>query len=286
MRRAMMNAIEIRGLKKSFKDFTLGPFDLDLPEGSIMGLVGENGAGKSTTIGLIMNALRSDEGTVKVLGIDNKEPSFRAVKEDIGIVLDEAYYPEPLTARKLGFIMKHTYAAWDEGLYEGYIKDLDLPMNKAFKDFSRGMKMKLAIAIAMSHKARLLILDEATSGLDPIVRDEILDVFNEFTRDEKHSILLSSHIVSDLEKVCDYIAFIHKGRLLFCEEKDRLLEDYGIIKVSSSVYDSLDPACIKGVKKSPYGVEALVTKSSLPGGIDVEHTSLEDVILFLAKGVN
>ena len=219
-----MNAIELSLINKSFGDFAIRDLNLVVPSGTICGLVGENGAGKSTTIRLLMGALRPDSGTSQVLGVDVSSPEFREVKEDVGMVLDEAYFPESLNAVQVGKIMAATYRRWDQNLYDGYVRRFDLPLKKQFKDFSRGMRMKLAIAAALSHRPKLLVLDEATAGLDPIVRDEVLDIFNEFTREEDHSILISSHILSDLEKLCDYIAFIHKGNLLFCEEKDQLLE--------------------------------------------------------------
>ena len=183
----MTNAIELHGLTKEYPGFRLGSLDLTLPSGSIMGLVGENGAGKSTTIKLIMNAVRRDSGIVSVLGVDNQSAAFHAAKEDIGIVLDEAYFPEVLNANDVGRIMANTYRQWEPETYESYLQRFGLPRNKAFKDFSRGMKMKLAIAVALSHQAKLLILDEATSGLDPMVRDEILDIFNEYTRQERRT---------------------------------------------------------------------------------------------------
>ncbi|MDO4541083.1 MAG: ABC transporter ATP-binding protein [Syntrophomonadaceae bacterium] len=279
-----MNAIEIKGLNKRYPGFWLEDIDLTLPQGSIMGLVGENGAGKSTLIKLIMDAIPRDSGTVSVLGVDNQSARFTAVKEDIGIVLDEAYFPEALTAKRLGRVMSYTYRHWDQARYEGYLQSLSLPAGKEFKDFSRGMKMKLAIAVALSHAPRLLLLDEATSGLDPMVRDEILDIFNDFTRDDTHSILLSSHIVSDLEKICDYIAFIHHGKLYFCDEKDRLIEEYALVKLSPQDFEALPAAAVKGVKKGGYGVEALVHKPQVNAAFATEHTTLEDIILFMARG--
>ncbi len=278
-----MNAIEIHGLCKYYPGFALKDLELALPEGAIMGFVGENGAGKSTTIKLILNAIKRDAGEVYVLGTECGDPAFSHVKEDIGVVLDEAYFPEVLTAKNVGAVMKNTYSRWDETLYGRYLADFALPPDKMFRDFSRGMKMKLAIAAALSHHPRLLILDEATSGLDPIVRDEILDIFNDFTRDESHSVLMSSHIVSDLEKICDYIAFIHKGRLRFCEEKDRLLEEYAIVKMSKSDFEAVPEAAVKGVKTGAFGVEALVLRSALSPVFPTERTSLEDIIVFLAK---
>ena len=279
----MENAIEIHGLTKTYTGFQLGSLDLTLPEGSIMGLVGENGAGKSTTIKLLTNAIRRDSGTVSVLGVDNRTAAFQDVKEDIGIVLDEAYYPEVLNARDVGRIMASTYRRWEQAAYDDYLHRFGLPQDKAFMDYSRGMKMKLAIAVALSHQARLLILDEATSGLDPMVREEILDIFNEYTRQEDRSILLSSHIVSDLEKLCDYIAFLHRGKLVLCEEKDRLLEEYALVQLSRERLADLPEDSVVGVENGPYGARVLVRRDRVPHDLPLEHTNLEDIILFLAK---
>ena len=279
-----MNAIELKGLVKEYPGFRLGGLDLALPSGSIMGLVGENGAGKSTTIKLIMNAIKRDAGSVSVLGVDNQSRAFSGIKEDIGVVLDEAYYPEVLNSRDVGCVMAKTYRHWEPDTYENYLQRFGLPQDKAFRDYSRGMKMKLAIAVALSHQAKLLILDEATSGLDPMVRDEILDIFNEYTRQEDRSILLSSHIVSDLEKICDYIAFLHKGQLLLCEEKDRLLEEYALVRLSRERLADLPENSVVGVESDPYGVRALVRRDMVPHDLPLEHTNLEDIILFLAKG--
>ncbi len=279
-----MNAIEIKGLEKRYDGFRLGSFDLTLPSGCIMGLVGENGAGKSTTIKLIMNAIGRDAGEISVLGADNRSAGFRNIKEDIGVVLDEAYFPEVMSARNVGKVMALTYKNWDAAAFEGYLKKFSLAPDKIFKDYSRGMRMKLAIAAALSHGAKLLILDEATSGLDPMARDELLDIFNDFTRDENCSILLSSHIVSDLEKICDYIAFLHRGRLVLCEEKDRLLEEYTLIRLPEERLKELPEESIISRRASGYGTEALVLRGGIPAAIPTEHTSLEDIILFLAKG--
>lgn len=279
-----MNAIEIKGLEKRYDGFQLGSFDLTLPSGCIMGLVGENGAGKSTTIKLIMNAIGRDAGEISVLGVDNRSAGFRDVKEDIGVVLDEAYFPEVMSARNVGKVMALTYKNWDAAAFEGYLKKFSLAPDKIFKDYSRGMRMKLAIAAALSHGAKLLILDEATSGLDPMARDELLDIFNDFTRDENCSILLSSHIVSDLEKICDYIAFLHRGRLVLCEEKDRLLEEYALVRLPEERLSELPEESIISRRASGYATEALVLRGGIPAAIPTEHTSLEDIILFLAKG--
>ena len=280
-----MNAIQLSHINKSFGDFAIRDLCLEVPSGTICGLVGENGAGKSTTIRLLMGALRPDSGSARVLGTDVSSPEFRAVKEDIGVVLDEAYFPESLNAVQVGKIMAGTYRRWDQGLYDGYLKRFDLPLKKQFKDFSRGMRMKLAIAVALSHQPKLLVLDEATAGLDPIVRDEVLDLFNEFTREEDHSILISSHILSDLEKLCDYIAFLHKGDLLFCEEKDRLLEEYGIFEDSRENLDCLMPEAVVAREETRYGgVRALVKRDLAPAGFRMEKPTVEDIILFLVKG--
>ena len=280
-----MNAIELSHINKSFGDFAIRDLNLTVPSGTICGLVGENGAGKSTTIRLLMGVLRPDSGTASVLGADVSSPEFREVKEDVGVVLDEAYFPESLNAVQVGRILAATYRRWDQKLYDGYLKRFDLPEKKQFKDFSRGMRMKLAIAVALSHQPKLLVLDEATAGLDPIVRDEVLDIFNEFTREEDHSILISSHILSDLEKLCDYIAFIHKGDLLFCEEKDQLLEQYGIFEDSRENLDCLQPEAIVAREESRYGgVRALVKRDLAPTGFRLEKPTVEDVVLFLVKG--
>ena len=279
-----MNAIEIRNLRKEYPGFLLDDISFDLPSGSIVGLVGENGAGKSTTIKLIMNAIRKDGGSVKVLGTDNEDPAFLKLKNDIGVVLDDAYFPETLSAVNVGKVMAYTYRSWDAAEYRRLLSWFSLPEKKAFADYSRGMKMKLAIAVALSHRPRLLILDEATSGLDPMVRDEVVDVFNDFTREEDHSILLSSHIVSDLEKICDYIAFIHKGRLLLMEEKDRLLEEYAVARLPEEQLADLPEEAVVGVKKGAYGAEALVRRELVSPSFPLERTTLEEIILFLAKG--
>lgn len=279
-----MNAIEINNLTKEYKDFKLDDISLALPSGYIMGLIGENGAGKSTTIKLLLNAINADKGEINILGKSNKD-NFKATKEDIGVVLDEAHFPEGVNAKQVNVIMRNTYKNWDEKVFFEYINKFSLPLKKSFKDFSRGMKMKLMIAVALSHDAKLLILDEATSGLDPIVRDEILDLFYDFTRDESHSILISSHIVSDLEKLCDYIAFLHKGKLLFVEEKDILLENYRILKCSNAEFDDVDRDAIKGLRRTDYGVEALVIKDMVNPAFKLEKPNIEDIIVFMAKEV-
>ncbi len=259
---------------------------MSLPSGSILGLVGENGAGKSTLIKLIMNTVGRDGGSVRVLGMDNQAAEFVRLKNEIGVVLDEAYFPEILTPKQVNVIMKRTYTAWSEEQFFAYMERFALPLDKRFKTFSRGMKMKLAIAVALAHAPRLLLLDEPTGGLDPMMREEILDILNEFTRSEEHSILISSHIVSDLEKICDYIAFLHKGRLLFCEEKDRLLEEYALVKLTREHFADVPPEAVIGKREDTFGVEALVRRSLVNPAIVSERTSLEEIILFMAKGAD
>ena len=281
----MMNAIELSHIRKSFGGFAIQDLCLTVPSGTICGLVGENGAGKSTTIRLLMGALRPDGGTAKVLGTDVSSPEFQDVKEDVGVVLDEAYFPEVLNAVQVGKIMASTYRRWDDSLYQSYLRRFDLPEKKPFRDYSRGMRMKLSIAVALSHQPRLLVLDEATAGLDPIVRDEVLDIFNEFTRQEDHSILISSHILSDLEKLCDYTAFLHQGELLFCDEKDQLLETYGILTDTAEQVECLTPEAVVAREPSGYGgVRALVRRDLAPSGFQLERPTVEDIILFMVKG--
>lgn len=277
-----MNAIEIRDLYKVYPRFTLDHLNLTLPCGCIMGLVGENGAGKSTTIKLILNIIKRDGGKITLLGKDNRE-DLRLTKEDIGVVLDEVGISGCLNALQVGKIMKYTYANWDEAAFSGYLKTMSIPEQKPFKDFSRGMRMKLGIAIALSHHAKLLLLDEATSGLDPVVRDEILDIFNEFTRDETHAILISSHIVSDLEKICDYIAFLHQGKLLLCEEKDVLKEKYGIIHCTAEQLMDIPSDAIKGKRENGYGVEAIVCRDQIPGALSASPVDIEQLFIFMVK---
>lgn len=278
------NAIELKNVTKEFKGFKLDNISFDLPKGCILGLVGENGAGKSTTINLIMNALKSDSGEISVMGVDNSSEDFAKLKEDIGVVLDEAYFPIVINAEVVNKMMKATYTRWDENVFFDYIHRFDLPLKKQFKEFSRGMKMKLAIAVALSHDPKLLVLDEATSGLDPIVRDEILEIFYDFTRDPEHSVLISSHILSDLEKLCDYVAFIHKGKLLFCEGKDELLEKYGVVRCARSQLADIPPGAVKGKRISEYGAECLVERNLVSSSFNIEKACVEDIILYMVKG--
>ncbi len=277
-----MNALEIRNLTKTYPGFTLDNLNLTLPSGCIMGLIGENGAGKSTTIKLILDMIHKDSGSITILGKDNAD-SIKLTKEDIGVVMDEVGIPECLTVKQVGKVMKHTFCNWDDAEYARLVQKLALPEKKQFKEFSRGMKMKVGIAIALSHNAKLLILDEATSGLDPVVRDEVVEMFSDFTRDENRSILISSHIVSDLEKLCDYVAFLHKGKLLLCEEKDQLLAEYGLIHCTTDELRELPADAVKYKKENPYGIQAMVCRSAMPTGAKISPISIEELFVFMVK---
>lgn len=276
-----MYAIETVNLVKNYSEFTLNNMNLKLPQGTIMGLIGENGAGKSTLIQLILNIIEKDDGYVKVLGQDHNDMS--KLNEDIGIMIDGLDIPDTLKVKEVRNIMKHTYKHWDNELFEHYMNCFNIK-NDTLRRLSYGTRKKLNIAIALSHHPKLLILDEATTGLDPIARDEVLDILNEFTREEDHSILISSHIVGDLEKICDYISFIHKGELILCEEKDVLLENYACIHTTKEKLGEFNPSAIVGIKENPYGVEALVIKKAMPQDLAFTPIDIETLFIFMIKG--
>ncbi len=277
-----MNDLEITNLIKTYPGFKLDSLTLTLPEGCILGLIGENGAGKSTVIKLILSMIKKDSGNIKIFGKDNTE-NITELKENIGIVMDETGIPDCLNSKEVGKIMKNTFKNWQQDYYMQLLTRFQLPKDKKFKDFSRGMKMKLAIAIALSHKPKLLILDEATSGLDPVARDQVVEMLYDFTRDESHSILISSHIVSDLEKLCDYIAFLQQGKLLLFEEKDRLLEEYGIIHCTEAQLSQLGSDSIVHKKITPYGAEALVKREKLQGSVQISPVTIEELFVQMSK---
>lgn len=276
------NAIELRGVTKKFSDFTLGPIDLEIPTGSIVGYIGQNGAGKSTTLKLILGLLTADAGEITVLG--EKNPKDAYVKDRLGVVFDELHFPEELNVTDIEAFCRRVYMAWDRDEFMDHIARFALPKKKAVKDFSRGMRMKLSLAIALSHGAELLLLDEATSGLDPIVRDEILEELMDFMQDEMHTILMSSHITSDLEKVADYIAFIDHGKLVFLSPKDELTETYGLVSLSNEEMAALDSRAVVGERSHAFGKEALVVRSLVPSDLVVDKPSIEDIMLYLSKG--
>ena len=278
-----MNALELHGLKKSYPDFTLGPIDLTLPGGTVCGLIGENGAGKSTTLKLILGILEQDEGTVRVLGRESGKEQTCA-KEEIGVVLSGEGIPTCMTAPQTGKVMAGIYKNWDAAAYAGYCERFALPEKKKFNEYSTGMKMKLLLAAALSHHPKLLVLDEATNGLDPVVRDEIIDLLLDFVRDEDHAILISSHIVSDLEKLCDTIAFLHKGKLLLCEDKDTLREEYALWHGTAEQLAELDAAAIVSKRLTPYGAEALVRREKVPADSALTPVNIEELFVMMVKG--
>ena len=284
----MTNAIELNHISKSFGEFSLKNVTLAIPAGTICGLVGENGAGKSTLIRILMGALRPDSGTAAALGVDVSAPEFLNAKEDIGVVLDEGCFPETLTAPQVGRIMAATYRRWEQDTFDAYCKRFGLPEKTAFKDYSRGMKMKLTIAVALSHQARLLVLDEATAGLDPVVRDSILEELLSFVSDEEHAVLLSSHITGDLEKIADYITYLHRGQVILSGPKDEILERYGQVGCSAAQLAALEPELLTRVRRGEVGCHALVTDRAafqrVHPALPVESVTLDDIMLFVGKG--
>ena len=282
----MDNILEVRNLTKQYADFTLDHVSFSIPKGTIMGLIGENGAGKSTTINAILDLIHKDDGTVTFWG--QELSSAKQLKEDIGVVFDGINFYETLTAAKVGKISQTAYKQWDDRLYREYLNRFQLPADKEIKTFSKGMKMKLCIAVALSHKPKLLILDEATSGLDPVMRDDILDVFLEFVQDEEHSIMISSHITTDLEKVADTITFIHQGKVLFCKAKDELLYHYGIIRCGAAIFDEIDKSEILAYRKEDYQWNVLVADKEKARrrykNAVVDDAAIDDILLLYVKG--
>lgn len=283
----MESILQVENLTKQYPDFKLNHVSFSIPKGTIMGLIGENGAGKSTTINAILDLIRKDEGIVTFCG---KELSSnpKQIKEDIGVVFDGINFYETLTPAKVGKISAAAYKQWDEAIYNGYLKKFQLASDKEIKTLSKGMKMKLCIAVALSHKPKLLILDEATSGLDPVMRDDVLDVFLDFVQNENHSILMSSHITTDLEKVADYITFIHKGRVLFCKSKDDLRYNYGIIRCGAALFDAIDKSEILAYRKCDYQWDVLVADKEKARReyktAVVDDASIDDILLLYVKG--
>lgn len=279
----MTNCIEVKGLVKEYKTFTLGPIDLQVPGGSILGLIGENGAGKTTLIKSMLGIVRPTAGEVSLLGADPDR-----AKADIGIVLDDCFFSEYLRVKDVDSVLRRVFKTWDRELYRDYLDKFGLAGTKNIKELSRGMRMKLSLAAALAHRPKLLLLDEATAGLDPVVRDEILDEFLAFVSDDDHAILISSHITSDLEKVADYIAYLHQGKLLLCDEKDRLLESYGRLVCARSDLDQVDRGYVVATRKSQYSTEALIRHRGdfkrLYPRLTVEPVTLDELMVFIVKG--
>jgi ABC-2 type transport system ATP-binding protein len=283
----MDNILQVKNLCKSYKTFQLKNVTFSVPKGSIMGFVGENGAGKTTTIKLILNEIKRDGGGINIFGLDNIKDE-RKVKEQIGVVFDDCYFHKEFNAADIAKILSKIYTGWDQSQYESYLRKFNLAPDKKIDEYSKGMKMKLSIACALAHNPKLLILDEATSGLDPIMRSEILDIFLEFIQNEEHSVLFSSHITSDLEKVADYVTFIHDGSIIFSRSKDDLLYKFGVLKCGSNDFAKIDKADIIRYRKSTFEYEILVAdkdkaKRAYPNFV-IDNTTIDEIMLLYVKG--
>ena len=283
----MENVLEVKNLCKKYNGFELKNINIELPKGMIMGLIGENGAGKTTTIKAILNIINKDSGQVKIFGMNAKQDES-IVKQDIGVILDDSFLSEYLSPKDINKVMKNFYINWDEKLFFKYLDKFKLPINKISKDYSSGMKMKLKIATALAHNPKLLILDEPTSGLDPVARNEILDIFQDFIQDEDRSILVSSHITSDLEHIADYITFINNGEIVFTKPKDELLEEYGIVKCNEKEFKKFDKNDYVKYKKSKYEYDVLIEnkyKFKKKYNVQViDKPTIEDIMLIYIKG--
>lgn len=283
----MNNTIEIKGLKKRYDNFELGEINLNINSGYIIGLIGENGAGKTTLIKSILNIINFDKGSIRIFNKDNKKYDY-LIKEDIGVVLDNIFFPEILTADNISSIMKSTYKKWDNNLFYKYLSDFKIPCNKKIKTLSKGMKKKLEIATSLSHHPKLLILDEATSGLDPVVRDDILDIFLDFMKDEEHTILFSTHITSDLEHIADEIIFIDNGKIILNKTKDELLDNYGILKCDIDSFDKISKEDIISYKKNKYNYEILISdKNKMKKKYNdfiIDKITLDELMVLIIKG--
>ncbi|WP_317366511.1 ABC transporter ATP-binding protein [uncultured Tyzzerella sp.] len=283
----MDNVLEVKNLTKKYKDVGIENISFNVPKGSIVGLIGRNGAGKTTTIKTILDIAKKDSGEVVILGDSDINEK---IKNNIGVVFDGDTFPETLTVKNLNNILKNIYKNWNEELYFKYVEKLELPVDKKFKQFSKGMKMKLSIIVSLSYDAKLLILDEPTSGLDPVVREEILDIFLDFIQDENKGILVSSHITSDLEKVADYIVFIDKGNVIFFESKDKIIYEYGILKCSQEDLKKIDNKYILKKIKKNYGYDAVLNdrehiKQQYPSLI-IDTCTIDELMVIYTKGDN
>ncbi len=284
----MKNAIEVTDLVKKYKDgFQLGEIDITIPSGIIVGVIGENGAGKTTLIKSLLGIVKADKGRVKVFGKDY-EKYEQEIKEDIGVVLDDMFFPEVLNANDINSAMKDIYRNWDSNLFFQYLKEFDLPAKKSIKKLSKGMRKKLEIITALSHKPKLLVLDEPTSGLDPVVRNEILDLFLKFIRDEDHTVFLSTHITTDLERVADEIIFIDQGKKILDDAKDNIIDNYAILKCDEDYFDRIDKNDIVRYRKNKYDYEVLVSDkyniAKKYKNCIMDNITLENLMLLVIKG--
>lgn len=279
------NCIEAVNIGKKYQDFTLENVSFALPQGCIMGFIGQNGAGKTTVIKRLLG-LTTGQGKAILLGRENggQDPE---IKQQIGVLIDGSFFSELLRPRDIDAVLKRIYRNWDSALYRRYLEEFEIPQGKLLNQLSKGMKAKVRLAAAMSHRPRLLILDEPASGLDPVARSQLMDIFQQFIQEEQNAILLSTHITADLEKIADYIAFLHKGRLIFSEEKDLLLEGYGLAKGEPALLDRLGDLAISR-RQGQYSAQALVRDreeaARLCPGLTIDRPSLDDIMVFFAKG--
>lgn len=284
----MKQAIHIKGLKKTHDlNFTLGPIDLEIPSGTIVGLIGENGAGKTTLIKSILNGIKVDQGSIEIFGEDYQKQEQK-IKEEIGVVLDQAFFPELLTPKDIHTIMKESYQNWDKTFYERCLKEFGLPIHQPIKTLSKGMRKKLEIATALSHHPKLLILDEPTSGLDPIVRKEVLALFLDFVKDEEHTILLSTHITSELERIADQIVLLHQGKIVLDETREIMLENHRIIRCDKKYFENIPKEDIIRYQRNQYSYDVLVKNKrnweKKQEDVVVDKVTLEELMVFMIKG--
>lgn len=280
--------LELKNVCKDYQGFSIRNVNFKLPRGYIMGFIGANGSGKSTTIKMIMNLVKRNSGKIYIFGKDNQKHE-KEVKQNIGFVYDENHYYEDLTCEQMKRIIAPFYKKWDEAQYQSYMERLQVPKNKKIKQLSKGMKMKYAIAMALSHHAELIIMDEPTAGLDPVVRSELLDILQEIVMEEEISVLFSTHITTDLEGIADYITFINEGEIVFTGEKDELLENYVIVKGSNDLLDQEGKELFIGLRKNKFGFEGLARDKQAVEDwfgqeVVLEKPTLDDIIVYTAKG--
>lgn len=280
-------ALEVNHLTKKYQDFTVNDITLNIPKGTILGLIGENGAGKSTIINTILNITKKDAGEMKIFG-QNVYEHENEVKEKIAVIFDECHFNPNFKVDMIGKMMSKIYQNWNQETYLSYLNRFNLPNDKKIKNFSKGMKMKLSFAVAFSHNPRLLILDEATSGLDPIVRDEILEILKEFILDEENAVLISSHITSDLDKIADYISFIHEGNLVFTKTYEDIRDNYGVLRCGKSMFEALHQDDVVAYKKEDFEYRVLIENRqefvNVHQDAIVEKADIEDLMLLYIKG--